>query len=152
MKLNLLKLNQDKTEPIIFAPKHRSQEFTCCQLEFDGSLVREAFCVKDLGVFFYKTLDMEKQGSSLAKSCFFQIRNIERIRPYISNDASITLVSALVTSRFDSGNALSFGVNASLITKLQRIQNTAARLITRTKNVSTSHLFSWIYTGFLFAR
>ena len=37
MKLNLLKLNQDKTELIIFAPRHRSQEFTCCQLQFDGS-------------------------------------------------------------------------------------------------------------------
>jgi hypothetical protein len=63
---------------------------------------------------------MEKQGSSLAKSCFFQIRNIERIRPYISNDASITLVSALVTSRFDSGNALSFGVNASHVNSCDR--------------------------------
>jgi hypothetical protein len=76
---------------------------------------------------------MEKQGSSLAKSCFFQIRNIGRIRPYISNDACKTLFSTLVTSRFDSGNALSFGVNATLIMKLERIENTAARLITRTK-------------------
>ena len=45
MKLNLLKLNQDKTELIIFAPKHRSQEFTGCQLEFDGNLVSDACCV-----------------------------------------------------------------------------------------------------------
>ena len=133
MKLNLLKLNQDKTELIIFAPKHRLQEFTGCQLEFDGSLVSDACCVKNLGVFFDKTLNMEKQGSSLAKSCFFQIRNIGRIRPYISNDACKTLVSTLVTSRFDSGNALSFGVNATLIMKLERIENTAARLITRRK-------------------
>jgi len=114
-------------------PQHRSQEFTGCQLEFDGSLVSDACCVKNLGVFFDKTLNMEKQRSSLAKSCFFQIRNIWRIRPYISNDACKTLVSALVTSRLDYGNALLYGVNASLITKLQRIQNTAARLITRTK-------------------
>jgi hypothetical protein len=123
MKLNLLKLNQDKTELIIFAPKHRSQEFTGCQLEFDGSLVSDAFCFKDLGIFFDKTLHMEKQGSSLANSCFFQIRNIERIRPYISNDASKTLVSALVTYRFDSGNALLFGVNKgnNKITELRAI-------------------------------
>ena len=91
----LLKLKQDKTELIIFAPKHRSQEFTGCQLEFDGSLVSDACFVKNLGVFFDKTLNMEKQGSSLAKSCFFQIRNIGRIRPYVSNDACKTLVSAL---------------------------------------------------------
>jgi hypothetical protein len=149
MKLNLLKLNQDKTELIIFAPQHRLQEFTGCQLEFYGSLVNNACCVKNLGVFFDKTLNMEKQGSSLAKSCFFQIRNIGRIRPYISNDACKTLVSALVTSRLDYGNALLYGVNTSLITKLQRIQSTAARLITRTKR--REHiLFSWIYTGFLF--
>ena len=128
MKLNLLRLNQDKTELIIFAPKHRSQEFTGCQLEFDGNLVSDA-C-------FYKTLNMEKQGSSLAKSCFLQIRNIGRIRPYISNDACKTLVSAaLVTSRLDYGNVLLFGVNASPITKLKRIQNTAARLIPRTKKM-----------------
>ena len=49
MKLNLLKLNQDKTELIIFAPQHRSQEFTGCQLEFDEHLV---CCVKNLGVYF----------------------------------------------------------------------------------------------------
>ena len=34
-------------------------------------------------------------------------------------------------SRLDYGNALLYGVNASLITKLQRIQNTSAWLITR---------------------
>ena len=69
----VLKLNQDKTELIIFAPKHRSQEFTGYQLEFDGSLVSDACFVKNLGVFFDKTLNMEKQGSSLAKSCFFKL-------------------------------------------------------------------------------
>jgi hypothetical protein len=54
MKLNLLKLNQDKTELIIFAPQHRLQEFTGCQLEFYRSLVNDACCVKNLGVFFVK--------------------------------------------------------------------------------------------------
>ena len=40
---------------------------------------------------------------------------------------------SLVTSRLDYGNALLFEVNSGLINKLQRVQNTAARLITRTK-------------------
>jgi len=48
MKLNLLMLNQDKTELIIVAPHLRSQEFTGCQLEFDGNLVSDACCVKNL--------------------------------------------------------------------------------------------------------
>jgi hypothetical protein len=31
------------------------------------------------------------------------------------------------------GNALMYGVNASIVSKLQRVQNTAARLVTRKK-------------------
>ena len=33
----------------------------------------------------------------------------------------------------DYGNALMYGVNASIVSKLQRVQNTAARLVTRKK-------------------
>ena len=36
MKINLLKLNQDKTELIIFAPKHRVKELGNCQLVLDS--------------------------------------------------------------------------------------------------------------------
>lgn len=48
-------------------------------------------------------------------------------------DACKTLVCSLVTSRMDYGNALMYGVNASIVSKLQRVQNTAARLVTRKK-------------------
>ena len=36
-------------------------------------------------------------------------------------------------SRMDYGNALMYGVNASFVSKLQRVQNTATRLVTRKK-------------------
>jgi hypothetical protein len=32
MKSNMLKLNEDKTELIVFAPKHRLSDFRNCQL------------------------------------------------------------------------------------------------------------------------
>lgn len=76
---------------------------------------------------------MEHQASSISKACFYQIRNIGRIRTHITENACKTLVCSLVTSRLDYGNALLHGVNSSIITKLQRVQNTAARLITRKK-------------------
>ena len=50
---------------------------------------------------------MQKQASAITKSCYFQIRNIERNRSYTSEDACKTLVCSLkVTSRLDYGNAL----------------------------------------------
>jgi hypothetical protein len=76
---------------------------------------------------------MEQHASAITKFGFHQIRNIGRIRSYITVDACKTLVCSLVTSRMDYGNALMYDVNASIVSKLQRVQNTAARLVTRKK-------------------
>ena len=43
MSSNLLKLNQDKTELIVFAPKHHVKEFSECCLSFDGTIVTNCF-------------------------------------------------------------------------------------------------------------
>lgn len=76
---------------------------------------------------------MDHQVRNIAKSCYHQLRNIGRIRPLISESASKTLVCSLVTSRLDYGNALLHGVCTSSLSRLQRVQNTAARIITRTR-------------------
>ena len=131
MTANMLKLNQEKTELIIFAPKHQVKHFSDFRLKFDGTLLSDVSCVKNLGMYFDKTISMEQQASAITRSCFQQIRNIGRIQSLISVDACRTLVSSLVISRLDYGNALLYGTNNKIISKLQRVQNTAARLITR---------------------
>ena len=45
----------------------------------------------------------------------------------------MTLVNSLVTSQLDYGNVMLYGLPASITNKLQRVQNTAAWLISRTK-------------------
>jgi hypothetical protein len=133
MCTNMLKLNQDKTELIGFAPKHKVKSLTKLQFNFDGAILSESSCVRNLGVFFDQTLSMEQNASAITKSCFHQIRNIGRIRSYITVDVCKTLVCSLVTSRMFYSNALMYGVNASIVSKLQCVQNTAARLVTRKK-------------------
>ena len=89
--------------------------------------------MKNLGMYLDKSLTMEKQCSSVARSCYMHLRRIGSIRPFITEDACKILVNSLVTSRLDYGNALLYGINKQLTNKLQRIQNTAARIITRTR-------------------
>ena len=43
------------------------------------------------------------------------------------------MVNAYVTSRLYHGNGLLYGVSDHLLTQLQRVQNSAARLVTKTK-------------------
>ena len=78
-------------------------------------------------------LTMKKQVNAISKLCFYHIRNIGKVRQYIKNDACKILVQALVTSRLDNGNALLQGLPQVLIERLQRIQNCATRLITRSR-------------------
>ena len=69
MRSNMLKLNEDKTELIVFAPKHRVRDLSDCQLTFGGNIVTDSTCVKNPGVHFVKTLSMSHQISAISKSC-----------------------------------------------------------------------------------
>ena len=59
-------------------------------------------------------------------------RNISRIRKYLNQSAAeqIIHVYAFVTSRLDNRNALFYGLPQNQISRLQHIQNTAARVVT----------------------
>ena len=118
----MIKLNEDKTELIIFAPKHRVKDLSNCHLSIGGNIVCSTECVSKLCVYFDETLSMTKQVSAVSKSCFHQIRNIGRIRQCITEDACRTLVCSLVKSRLDYGNALLYGLPTSVIQRLQRVQ------------------------------
>ena len=61
----------------------------------------------------------------------FQLRSIGRIRRYLDEDSTKTLVDALVLSRLDYCNSLFFGLPMKQIQRLQAVQNAAARLIYR---------------------
>jgi hypothetical protein len=41
MTANMLKLNQEKTELIIFAPKHQVKHFSDFRLKFDGTVLSD---------------------------------------------------------------------------------------------------------------
>ena len=71
--------------------------------------------------------------SKAVKSGNYHLRNIGRIRKYLTAESTKGAVISLVTSRFDYCNGLLCGIPEELIYKLQRVQNNAARVITLTK-------------------
>ena len=133
MSSNLLKLNTDKTEVIVFSSKAKLNNMRHFELTIGNDTIQPSTCVKNLGVYLDSALTMEKQVSAVAKACFYQIRNIGQIRKFLTTNACKALVHSLVTSRLDYGNALLYGIAGGLLGRLQRVQNAAARLITRTR-------------------
>ena len=61
------------------------------------------------------------------------IWNISKIRKYLDHATTERLVHAFITSKLDFSNGLLYGVPKTSIKKLQIVQNTAARIITKTK-------------------
>jgi len=132
MGSNKLKLNNDKTEVMFFTPRnydHRNPVL----VTVGDSVITPTTSVKNLGVIMDRSLSMDTHITNVSRTCYMHLRNIGRIRRSLTLDACKTLVHGLVTSRLDYCNGVLYGLPAKSLSRLQRIQNTAARIITRTR-------------------
>lgn len=133
MTCNLLKLNDAKTEFMIIGPRSKLSKIDMPDTITvgDASIVPVSK-VKNLGVWLDNQLRMTDQVSQIVKSANYHIRNIGKLRSYLDQSATIKLVLALVISRIDYCNSLLSNINQDQLKRLQSIQNTAARIVTKT--------------------
>ena len=87
--------------------------------------------VRNLGVLLDQSFSMKIQVNQLCKVLYFQLRRISKIRSFLTVDAANALAVAFILSRLDYCNSLLAGLPDHKLTKLQRIQNSAARLVLR---------------------
>ena len=80
---------------------------------------------------FDSHLTMRENISRMCSTSYFQLRSIAAIRDSLSQEATIHLVHAFVTSRIDYCNSLLFGLPEYAIKRLQCVQNVAARMVVR---------------------
>ena len=102
-------------------------------LTIGDSVIDTSESARDLGVIFDSRLDMKQHLKSIARSASFAIYKIGQIRKYLDSNATERLVHAFISSRLDCCNSLLFGLPNCDIAKLQRLQNSAARLVSRCK-------------------
>jgi hypothetical protein len=126
---NMLQLNQDKTEFIIFANNRVLPTLSNIELRLGNLCIYPKSSVKDLGVILDSSLNMSSHINSVCSSVNFHIRNLWRIRRFISQEACHSAVRGLVLSRLDYANSLLFGAREKDLQRLQRLQNKAARLV-----------------------
>ena len=67
--------------------------------------------------------------SNICRSSFYHLRNLSRIRKYLTNESAAFVVHAFVTSKVDYCNALLHGLPKYQLQRLQYLQNTAARVV-----------------------
>ena len=132
MSTNKLKLNPDKTEFLLIGnERQRSKYLSMFPVELLGVETYPAKSARNLGVIFDKNFNFRSHISAICSSCIYHIRDLRRIRRHLDLDSAKLLANALVSSRFDYSNSLLYGIAETDLTKLQRVLNRLARVVTK---------------------
>ena len=133
LRSNRLRMNADKTQLVWLGTRQQLAKLTATELPLLSVLVKPSSAVLDLGVNIDGLLTMADHVAALRRSCLFQLRQLRMVRSSLTLEAAKTLVHAFVSSRLDYCNSLLYGIGDGLLTKLQTVQNAAARVVTGTR-------------------
>src|SRR6218665_2010713 len=150
---NGLTINPDKSEAIFFGSWQRLRAFPLLSsIDLAGTAVPLSDTVKTLGVNLNSKLAFRPHITNLCKSCFYHIRAIRRIISALTKDMSQTIACSLVSSRLAYANSLFVGVPDLEVKRLQRIQNSLARVVLcvplRTCSSVLLHQLHWLPVEF----
>ena len=129
MRTNLLRLNDDKTEFLIIGTPQQLAKVRTTSIKIGTDQIQCSESACNLGYFYDSTMKGCTHINKLSSMLYITIKRISRIRYTIDLDTTKTLVQALVTMKLDYCNSLMLGTPGYNISKLQHIQNAAARVV-----------------------
>ena len=79
----MLKLNRDKTEPLVIGPKHKVNP-PIKGIHVAGAYTEVSNNARNIGVSFDSDVNLEKHAMNTCKTAFYHLRNIAKIRNCLS--------------------------------------------------------------------
>ena len=136
---NSMILNPDKSNSVLFATTQRAQ-LSRNQLSINILRVSIPLSnhVKILGAVLDPRLTVSEHIKTVSKSCFYHIRALRHIHGSLDHLTIRTIAAALVSTRLDYANSILYGIPAKHISRLQRTQNTLARVVTGKRYTDSS--------------
>ena len=149
MSTNKLKLKPDKTEFLLIGNERQwSKYLSMFPKELLGVETYPAKSAHDFGVILDKNFNFRSHISAICSSCIYHIQDLRCIRRHLGLESAKLLVNALVSSRLDYCNSLLSGIAETDRTKLQRVFNCLARVVTKsppfTRSVPLLRSLHWL--------
>ena len=136
-----LKLNAAKSEVIWIGTSQQLSRLSDADKELvfpDGTRLSASTSVRNLGVQIDEKLKMDAQVMSCCRSCYYHMRRIRQVRHLLSPSSLRALVVAFVLGRIDYCNSLYAGCSKTVLQRLQRVQDSAARLVHGASRLETA--------------
>ena len=83
-------------------------------------------------------ISLDDHITDIVRACNYHIRALRHIRPFINRDTVNTVACSMVFSKLDYCNAIVYCVSEHNITRLQRVQNSLARVVCQAPYRSSS--------------
>ena len=130
---NKLKLNDDKTEAILFRKKSTDSSVLPKSIKICNSDISFSDSARNLGFIVSSDMSLDKHVSQVCRSAYFEIHRISTIRKFLTVQITNILVCAYVISKLDYCNSIFANCPQYILEKLQKVQNAAVRLVFRAK-------------------
>ena len=124
MTANLLTLNSSKAEFLLIGLKQQLSKIQDCSLTTTHS-------ARNFGFIFDEHLTFSDQITALSKFCYYHIRELRCISPYLDFKTASTIATSTVHSKLDCCNSLYHNLPNCQLNRLQQIQNSLARAIVK---------------------
>lgn len=136
---NGLALNPGKTEAICLGTRPRRQSLSSLtSVPFFDTNVTLSDKIKLLGVTLDNCLNLNHHVSNICSISYYHIRALRHIRPFLDLNTTKSLASAIVGSRLDYANAILYGLSSYNLNRLQRLQNSLARVVIHSTATTSS--------------
>ena len=109
---------------------------TGTELSTGQTIIKPTTFCRNLRAMFDINQKMDCHIGFVCRATHFHLRSIGTIRCHLTESATASLVHSLVTSHLDYCNSLLYGLPDAKVGRLQRIQNIAARIVTRSPKSS----------------
>ena len=128
-----LVFNNTKTKSMMFTTKQLARAHSLDDAEkikCNGNQLESVDTLKVLGITFDKHLEWNNHINNMIKSCYSILRTLKRLKRIIPFKLRIQLVTMLVLSKLDYGNAVYLGTTPLYLqNRLQKIQNACAGFV-----------------------
>ena len=132
MTRNFLVLNDSKTEVLHFTSRFAKNP-SIPNITAGEAVVNLVPNARDLGVILDTHMTMRPHINNIIRSASFALKKISSIRKYLDRQSCEKLVHAFISFRLDNCNSLLINLPDKDLRKLQRIQNSSARLVALSK-------------------
>ena len=130
MITNLLKINDSNTEFIVLRSPQLRCDLSGLSVNVSESQITQSLQVRDLSVTFDLFLNFDDHITAICRSTYFNIKNIGKIRNFLSCNACSTIIHVLISCRLDYCNSLLY-IHTHKTDRLQRLQNQCARILAK---------------------